>query len=255
MSIVGYVYVLKNEHINLVKIGYTDRNPEDRAQELSNFTGVPGKWRVCKSWRLPNAYDWEQRIFKELVAYRTGGEFFRLSPEKAIELITLFLLNLNAINSDGLTQVELNEIKERNAELDKRTKRLGVDQKWKSAEIEYQKLAQKEAERIFGRTLEQIANEEKKEEEKYNKSLGGIANFVWGIFIIFTVPFWFFPVMLYKLLFSNGQPSGGSFPFLPERENEHAEVRYKIIKMSNELLKSYRKKFYDDNGVADNSDP
>ena len=254
MSTVGYVYVLRNEYINLVKIGYTDRNPQDRAQELSNFTGVPGKWRVCKSWRLPNAYNWEQRIFKELAAYRKDGEFFRLTPEKAIDLITLFLLNLNAINSDGLTQIELNEKRERNAEHDKRTKRLGVDQKWKNLEIHYQKLAQKEAERIFGRTLEQITKEEKKEEENYNKSIGGIAEFVWGILLIFTVPFWFFPVMIYKLLFTDGQPSGGSFPFFPDRENQHAVDRYKINKMSSDLLIGYRKKFYYENGVLDDSD-
>lgn len=253
MSIVGYVYVLRNEHINLVKIGYTDRNPQDRAQELSNFTGVPGKWRVCKSWRLPNAYNWEQRIFKELAAYRNDGEFFRLTPENAIDLITLFLLNLNAINSDGLTHIELNEIRERNAEHDKRTKLLGVDEKWKNVEIHYQKLAQKEAERIFGRTLEQIAKEEKKEEEQYSKSLVGIIDLAWSTFLVLTVMFWFLPVMLYKLLFTDGRPSGGSFPFFPEKDNGHAVVRYKINKMSSELLIGYRKKFYHDNGVLDNS--
>ncbi len=254
MSIVGYVYVLRNEHINLVKIGYTDRNPQDRAQELSNFTGVPGKWRVCKSWRLPNAYNWEQRIFKELAAYRKDGEFFRLTPEKAIDLITLFLLNLNAINSDGLTHVELNEIRERNAEHDKRTKRLGVDQKWKTVEIHYQKLAQKEAERIFGRTLEQISKEEKKEEEQYSKSLVGIIDLAWSTFLVLTVMFWFLPVMLYKLLFTDGRPSGGSFEF-SSRKNEHSEVRYKIDNMSRELLIGYRKKFYYENGVLDHSNP
>lgn len=253
MSVVGFVYVLRNEHINLVKIGYTDRNPHDRAEELSNFTGVPGKWRVCKSWRLSNAYDWEQRIFRELAAYRRGGEFFQLTPDKAIDLITLFLLNLNAINSDGLTQAEIDEIRAQHDELDKKTRRQGVDQKWKSVEHNYQKLAQREAERIFGKTLEQVAKEKREAEEDYNKSFIGVIDSLWTTFLIFTMMFWVLPLMIFRFFFSDGNPSNSSFPFL-DRRNEKDELRWKIEAKSRELLLSHRDKFYRDNGIFDNRD-
>jgi hypothetical protein len=42
----GYIYVLENETIpGLVKIGSTERNPEDRAKELMT-TGVPALLRL-----------------------------------------------------------------------------------------------------------------------------------------------------------------------------------------------------------------
>lgn len=70
----GYVYILTNRYVpDLVKIGYTDRDPGTRANELSNTTGVPGKWAVHKSWLLEDAYSCEQRIFSELAKLRETG--------------------------------------------------------------------------------------------------------------------------------------------------------------------------------------
>lgn len=89
----GYVYILKNPYVpELVKIGYTDRQPQTRAEELSQATGVPGKWQVHHSFRVRHAHQWEQKIFAHLSKYRETGEFFRLAPEVAQDKINSYLL-------------------------------------------------------------------------------------------------------------------------------------------------------------------
>jgi len=235
MSVVGYVYVLKNEHIKPVKIGYTDRTPQERAEELSNFTGVPGKWRVCKSLKLTDAFDWEQRIFRELAKYRTDGEFFQLSPEKAIELITLYLLNLDAINSDGLSQQEVKEIRIRNAELDIRTKRVGVEQKWKNVEVEFSNKAQTEAEKIYGKTIAQLYRDQENSRTFFDDIMGFI--------YVMTMPFWVMPLMLYKFLFTDGKAN--------YEENQYVAMQNKIESKQRELFEGYKKKFMLENGIND----
>jgi hypothetical protein len=234
MSVVGYVYVLKNEHIKPVKIGYTDRTPQERAEELSNFTGVPGKWKVCKSWKLTDAYDWEQRIFRELEKYRADGEFFLLTPDKAIELITLYLINLNAINSDGLSQEEIKEIRVRNAEVDLRTKRAGAEQKWKTLEAEFSNKAQEEAEKIYGKTIAQLY----RDEENSRTSLDTAKDFIGVV----TIPVWVPLTLAYKALFTDGKADY-------KETNPYVAMRNKIEMKQRELFEEYKKKFMREHGV------
>jgi len=236
MGVVGYVYVLKNEHIKPVKIGYTDRTPQERAEELSNFTGVPGKWRVCKSWKLADAFDWEQRIFRELAKYRTDGEFFQLSPEKAIELITLCLLNLNAINPDGLSPQEVGEIRIRNIDLDIRTKRLSAEQKWKAVEGGFSNKAQAEAEKIYGKTIAQTYRD-----EEDNRTLLDIVKAFVGLV---TFPVWVPLMMAYKALFTDGEGL-----YRVQETDPHAAMRIKINNKQSELFDEYKKNFMREHGV------
>lgn len=47
MGQTGYIYILYNQTANgFVKIGKTQRNPEDRSKELSSATGVPTPFTV-----------------------------------------------------------------------------------------------------------------------------------------------------------------------------------------------------------------
>lgn len=111
MSNKGYVYILENENVpSLVKIGFTNRNPKTRATELSNVTGVPGKWIVKKSWHIHDAAVWESNIFRALAQYRKTGEFFSLDVADAIAKITAFLSLSNALDKNGFTKAELEEI-------------------------------------------------------------------------------------------------------------------------------------------------
>lgn len=84
-----YVYLLLNEHMpGLVKIGYTEREPEARAAELSSPTGVPGEFRVHASWAVDDGRTVEGLVFAELAPYRLlNQEFFRLTPDEARRLI------------------------------------------------------------------------------------------------------------------------------------------------------------------------
>ena len=100
----GYVYILVNQYVpQLVKIGYTDRDPSTRAAELSNTTGVPGKWKLYTSWLLEDAYSCEQKIFFSLASYRETGEFFRLSPDTSVEKVSALLASWGAVDIDGLS--------------------------------------------------------------------------------------------------------------------------------------------------------
>jgi hypothetical protein len=100
----GYLYILKNRFIpNLVKIGFTERDPKTRAAELSGNTGVPGHFEIVFSWFVSDASNIEKRIHRELALYRRTGEFFELTPRRAKEAVTLALKTWGAIGADGLS--------------------------------------------------------------------------------------------------------------------------------------------------------
>jgi hypothetical protein len=156
----GYVYVLSNTYVpELVKIGYTLRSPEDRATELSNFTGVPGKWSICKSWRINDAAQWERRIFRSLHQYRETGEFFKLSPDKAIELISVLLNLAGAIDVEGRSAADLYEIEK--AKLANKNFFVAegsriVREEWDRIKSKEHDAALCQAEREFGKSLNEI---------------------------------------------------------------------------------------------------
>lgn len=125
----GHVYILSNEHVpNLLKIGFTDRDPEIRARELSNNTGVPGYWVVQQHWLVEDAYNLEQRIFKDLSPQRVTGEFFKLELNDAINRVSKLLHTYGAINDDGLSPAELKKLeKKRRAQEKKEQQRLELE--------------------------------------------------------------------------------------------------------------------------------
>jgi len=80
----GFVYVMSNKAMpGLVKIGYSTKHPELRAEELDG-TGLPHKFIVeyCAFVDTPDAF--EQKIHNRLTRHREAKEFFRLTVEKAI---------------------------------------------------------------------------------------------------------------------------------------------------------------------------
>lgn len=88
----GYVYFLKNDHMpGLTKIGGTGKTPADRAKSLKT-TGVPGEFEVYAYSKSDNWRAAEAKVHKALKPWRVkGGEFFRLEPDKAIQLAKPFL--------------------------------------------------------------------------------------------------------------------------------------------------------------------
>jgi hypothetical protein len=89
----GFLYILSNPHMpGLVKVGCTERSPQLRALELSQPTGVPGDYRVERSWLVDDAAAAEHRVHTALAVYRIrGSEHFRIALPEAIERIEALL--------------------------------------------------------------------------------------------------------------------------------------------------------------------
>ena len=88
----GYVYVLMNQSMpNLVKIGKTQRTPEERAKELSSTTGVPTPFTVVYDNYFENCSHAEQHvhILLENKGYRVSKnrEFFEMPIKDAIDVV------------------------------------------------------------------------------------------------------------------------------------------------------------------------
>lgn len=88
-SVGGCVYVMRSEFIpGWCKIGFTTRDPEQRAAELS--TGLPGRLEVyteCIVWSDPR--EAERQIHALLDKYRHSpkDEWFKIDAAKATQLI------------------------------------------------------------------------------------------------------------------------------------------------------------------------
>lgn len=83
----GYVYILSNPSMpNLVKIGFTERDVDERVEEL-NSTGVPVPFEIEAIFGSPNAYENEQEIHNALDQYRLANnrEFFSIELKQAIQ--------------------------------------------------------------------------------------------------------------------------------------------------------------------------
>lgn len=79
----GWVYVISVSSVpNHVKVGFTDRDPEQRAKELES-TGVPGRYEVRFSVRVDDARAVEQQTHALLRAHHHSKEWFECSAEQA----------------------------------------------------------------------------------------------------------------------------------------------------------------------------
>lgn len=86
----GYVYILSNPSMpNLVKIGYTTRDIDQRIFELSSATGVPEYFKLEYKYFSTSPNSLERQIHQCLSSYRgsENREFFSCSPSEAVELI------------------------------------------------------------------------------------------------------------------------------------------------------------------------
>ena len=85
-----YVYVLVNKSMpDMVKIGMTVREVEERAKEISGATGVPTPWVPVYSFKCFNSYKLEQEIHEHLNAVRVADnrEMFYMHSRDAIDTV------------------------------------------------------------------------------------------------------------------------------------------------------------------------
>jgi len=91
----GFVYIMSNRMMpGIYKIGFTVRNPDERAKEVTAEVSLPLPFVVEKYWRTYDPFIVEQRIFRELAYCRVGEkhEFFEGDIEeigKAIERLLI----------------------------------------------------------------------------------------------------------------------------------------------------------------------
>mgnify|MGYP000226898079 CR=1 FL=1 len=77
----AYVYVMRcpAHGRDIYKVGYTDRDPEQRARELSGKTAAPTPFLVVQAWAVTEGRQAEQAAHQALEAYRldSNREFFQ----------------------------------------------------------------------------------------------------------------------------------------------------------------------------------
>lgn len=83
----GWVYIISNPAMpDLVKVGYSTKDPELRARELNN-TGAPHAYIVEYEMLIEDPFRLEQQTHKALTCFREDREWFRCSCEEAIATI------------------------------------------------------------------------------------------------------------------------------------------------------------------------
>ena len=94
----GFVYILSNELMpNIYKVGFTERNPDERANEITLKSGLPKQFKVEKYWRSNDPYIVEQRIHEALSEFAQGKEFFKGDLNEICEFINYLIQNNNEI--------------------------------------------------------------------------------------------------------------------------------------------------------------
>ncbi|WP_328872243.1 GIY-YIG nuclease family protein [Streptomyces sp. NBC_00287] len=86
----GFVYVLSTrEAPEMLKIGYTDRDPLTRAKEINSATGVIIPWGVRGAWTVAQARRVEAEVHALLADYRVRSdrEFFHMPFAEAARII------------------------------------------------------------------------------------------------------------------------------------------------------------------------
>lgn len=90
MSQFGFVYILQNEYMpGLIKIGCTERSPQQRAEELSKHTGVPAPFKVLCFAEFDSFQQVEHQMHEWCKNYRVnnGREFFKDCLTWAVQLL------------------------------------------------------------------------------------------------------------------------------------------------------------------------
>ncbi|KPI26564.1 helicase containing protein [Actinobacteria bacterium OV320] len=86
----GFVYVLSTrEAPEILKIGYTNRDPLTRAKEINAATGVITPWGVRGAWMVAHAHRAEGDVHALLADYRIrkDREFFQMPFAEAARVI------------------------------------------------------------------------------------------------------------------------------------------------------------------------
>ena len=132
----GWVYVISNKAMpKLVKIGYSERDPINRASELGAGTEVPFRYEVIYDALVYSPYEVEQNIHRNLVDLRAGKEWFECD----------WIAAVNAVRSAAAGLNELLVEKEYEILIEYRRKQARAEQKLRERETTDKKIREREA--------------------------------------------------------------------------------------------------------------
>lgn len=95
----GYIYILANKSIpGILKIGYTDRTPQERVKEINGATGVITNWYVANSFTCRSPKVIESLVHTQLRDCRiaVNKEGFAVSLTEAERIISNIITENNA---------------------------------------------------------------------------------------------------------------------------------------------------------------
>jgi hypothetical protein len=95
----GYIYILSNKSIpGILKIGYTDRTPQERVKEINSATGVITNWYVANSFSCYSPKIIETLVHQKLQDFRivNNKEGFAVSLTEAERIISNIIAKNNA---------------------------------------------------------------------------------------------------------------------------------------------------------------
>lgn len=104
-----YVYILENEFMpGIVKVGFTTRNPRERAAELASATGVPGAFKLYEYFPVSSGKEAEALIYSCLNSHRINSkEFLRLTGEAAAQHIKAIIEEAGLLDQAGRRGADL----------------------------------------------------------------------------------------------------------------------------------------------------
>jgi len=104
----GFVYIMINPAMpTLLKIGMTTKQPAERAQELSQGTGMPTVFHVAYSVEVRDCKRAESLVHSRLAQFRVnqGREFFNVPLEVAIRELNRLGEELGRATAAGTNQI------------------------------------------------------------------------------------------------------------------------------------------------------
>jgi hypothetical protein len=138
---VGFVYVLVNASMpGLCKIGFTLICPTDRAAEISANTGVPTAFELAWSVSISgDARKVEQSVHAALQPHRAGKEFFRVSVERAKQVVLTRYATLYPNVETGKGDVLAKRLREREERRTARREQVAREALERSPEYQWRK--------------------------------------------------------------------------------------------------------------------
>jgi hypothetical protein len=93
----GYIYILENKgQPGILKIGYTDRTPQQRVKEINGGTGVITPWYIVNAFPCKAPSHIESIVHAQLNSYHVNKEGFAIKVSYAEELIIQIIQENNA---------------------------------------------------------------------------------------------------------------------------------------------------------------